>query len=67
MSDVLLFNISISLDFYYINKEIGALMNLTQTVDLIFLQIFKFLNSELLKYTSSKNRDWGLNSKTNFM
>lgn len=36
VSDGLLFNISISLDFYYINKEIRALMNLTQTVDLIF-------------------------------
>lgn len=36
VSDGLLFNISIPLDFYYINKEIRTLMNLMQTVDLIF-------------------------------
>lgn len=36
VSDGLLFNISIPLDFYYINKEIRDLMNLMQTEDLIF-------------------------------
>lgn len=54
VSDGLLFNISIPLDFYYIDKEIRALMNLMQTEVLIFKQIFKFLNSELLNILPAK-------------